>query len=215
MADEAGARESLVRAARALESRGLNHGHAGNVSVRAGDGMLITPTGVPAGALDPGSVVAMALDGTAAPGQLAPSSEWRFHAAVYRSRPDLRAVVHAHPPHATALACTRQGIPAFHYTVALSGGTAIPCADYATFGSETLAGAVTAALGEHGRACLMANHGMLAAGGNLDAALALAEEVEYLARVYLLARAGGQPVLLDDAEMSRVLARIRGYGQPG
>lgn len=175
--------------------------------------MLITPTGIPAHALEPSSLVDMHLDGTAPPGQLRPSSEWRFHGAVYQARPDVNAVVHAHPPHATALACARRPIPAFHYTVALSGMREIPCAAYATFGSADLASAVVEALGSQGGACLMANHGLLTAHASLDGALSLAREVEYLARVYLLSMHAGPPVVLDDAEMDRVLERVRGYGQ--
>ena len=208
-------REALARAARALDSRGLNHGQAGNVSVRQGDSMLITPTGVPAAGLDAASMVRMSLGGTADSGQLRPSSEWRLHAAVYLARADLGAVVHAHPPHATALACARRPVPAFHYTVALCGMRKIPCARYATFGSAQLADAVVDALGARGRACLMANHGMLAAGSDLEAALALAQELEYLSRVYLLSLHAGGAVLLDDHEMDRVLERIRDYGQQG
>ena len=206
-------REALVRAARALDSSGLNHGHAGNLSVRDDTGMLITPSGVPAADLDAGAMVALDLEGTPAPGQLKPSSEWRFHAAVLKARPDVHAVVHAHPPHATALACARRSIPAFHYTVALSGAAEIPCADYATFGSPALADAVVAALGRSGCACLMANHGMLAVGADLDRALALAVEVEFLARVYALSLMVGPPAILDAAEMARVQERIRDYGQ--
>lgn len=205
-------RDALARTARALECSGLNHGHAGNVSVRDGAGMLITPTGIAAASLDAACMVAMALDGTVAHGQLAPSSEWRLHAALYTARGDIGAVVHAHPPHATALACARRAIPAFHYTVALSGAAQIPCAAYATFGSAQLADAVVDALGTHGRACLMANHGMLAAGADLEGALMLAREVEYLAQVYWLSLQAGTPVLLDDAEMARVRRQIRGYG---
>ncbi len=208
-------RDALARAARALDAAGLNHGHAGNVSMRHGAGMLITPTGIPAQDLDGGAMVALDLDGTAAPGQRTPSSEWRFHAALYAARADVHAVVHAHPPFATALACARREIPAFHYTVALAGAARIPCAGYATFGTGALADAVVGALGASGRACLMANHGMLAVGADLDAALALAREVEYLARVYWLSlQVAGGPVILDDPEMARVHERMRGYGQP-
>jgi L-fuculose-phosphate aldolase len=206
-------RQALLEAARALEAHGLNHGHAGNVSVRYGDGMLITPSGIPADAQAESDMVAMALDSDRPPGQRKPSSEWRFHAAVYQARGDLGAVVHAHPPHATALACTRRGIPAFHYTVALSGAAGIPCADYATFGSQELATAVVRALGRSRRACLMANHGMLTAAPDLDTALMLAREVEYLAQVYALSLQVGPPVVLDEEEMARVLQRIQGYGQ--
>jgi L-fuculose-phosphate aldolase len=193
--------------------RGLNHGHAGNVSVRGAAGMLITPSGIDAAALEADAIVAVTLDGTHADGPHAPSSEWRLHAALYRARADLGAVVHAHPPHATALACQRREIPAVHYTVALCGQARIPCARYATFGSEALARSIVDELGERGRACLMANHGMLAAGSTLDAALALAVEVEYLARIYWLSLQGGTPVLLDDEEMARVHERIGQYGR--
>ena len=120
---------------------------------------------------------------------------------------------HAHPPYATALACTRSGIPAFHYMVAVAGSASIPCAPYATFGSPELAAAVVNTLGVGGRACLMANHGMLAAAPDLDAALSLAREVEFLAQTYCLSRQCGEPVILDDAEMGRVMASFRHYGQ--
>jgi len=204
-------RHALAAAARVLEATGLNHGRAGNVSVRVDGGMLITPTAVCAQELDAAAMVAMGLDGTTRAGAGRPSSEWRFHAAVYTARPDLAALVHAHPPYATALACARKSIPAFHYTVALAGTAHIGCADYATFGTPELAHAVVVALGAAGRACLMANHGLLAASGDLDGALALAQEVEYLARVYWLTLQAGGPVILDDAEMERVLARMVDY----
>jgi L-fuculose-phosphate aldolase len=206
-------RLALARVARALDSAGLNHGHAGNVSVRDGAGMLITPSGIDAASLHATSMVAMSLDGAVAGARHEPSSEWRLHAAVYAARADLGAVVHAHPPYATALACVRRAIPAFHYTVALSGAAQIPCAGYATFGSPQLADAVLGALGTHGRACLMANHGMLAAGADLNGALLLAREVEFLAQVYWLSLQAGSPELLDTAEMERVSERMRGYGR--
>lgn len=206
-------RDALVRAARALQAAGLNHGSAGNLSVRTGDGMLITPTGLATAGLEAAQMVSLSLDGSAAPGQLRPSSEWRFHAAVYVRRPDVGAVVHTHSPHATALACMRLPLPPLHYTIALSGRDTLPCADYAPFGTQALADAVVAALGEHGRACLMANHGLLVAAGDLDTALALAVEMEFLAKVYLLCRGAGEPVILGDAELDEVRERIAAYGR--
>lgn len=203
--------KALARAARALAAAGLNHGSSGNVSVRTGAGMLITPSAIPADALRARAMVAMSLDGAPRAGAGRPSSEWPLHAALYRARPDLAAVVHAHPPYATALACARRSIPAFHYTVAVTGATRIPCAGYATFGSPELADTVVAALGESGTACLMANHGMLAASADLDGALSLATEVENLARLYWLTLQAGGPVILDDAEMTGMLERIRAY----
>ena len=206
-------REGLVRAARALEDAGLNHNHAGNVSVRHARGLLITPSGIPACDLEPAGMVELAADGTPLPGQLAPSSEWRLHAAVYAARPDLEAIVHAHSPAATAVACTRQPIPAFHYMVAAAGGTEIPCAPYATFGSPELADAVARTLGPRGRACLLANHGLLAAGNDLESALSLAREVEFLARAWIQCRQAGEPTILDRREMADVLEAFRHYGQ--
>jgi len=206
-------REALARGARALAAAGLNHGRAGNLSVRVDGGMLITPSAVAPDALHAGSMVAMNLDGTPQAGAGRPSSEWRFHLAVYAARPDLGAVVHAHPPYATALACARKTIPAFHYMVAVTGATHVPCADYATFGTPELARSVVRALGTGGRACLMANHGLLAAAGDLDAALDLAREVEYLARLYWLTLQAGGPVILDDDEMARMLDRMRDYAR--
>ncbi|MDF1748650.1 MAG: class II aldolase/adducin family protein, partial [Alphaproteobacteria bacterium] len=119
--------------------------------------------------------------GTCAPGQLLPSSEWRMHADIYRQRPEAQAVVHAHPTFCTALSCRREGIPAFHYMVAMAGGIDIRCSDYATFGTEALSKTMIAAL-EGRKACLLANHGMICFEANLTRALGLAIEVENLAR---------------------------------
>ena len=142
-----------------------------------------------------------------------PSSEWRIHRDVYGARPEARAVLHAHPVYSTALACLRRPLPAFHYMVAVAGGSDIRCADYATFGSQALSDAVLRAL-EGRRACLMANHGLLCLAADLRGALALAQEIEQLSRSYLQCLAAGEPVLLDDAEMERVLERFRSYGPP-
>ena len=206
-------RQALLRAALALDAQGLNHGSAGNISVRTLDAMLITPSGIATHQLDEQAMVQMHFDGTVPPAQLKPSSEWRLHTAVYQARNDLNAVVHAHPPYATALACARMVIPAFHYSVALSGTISIPCAPYATFGTAQLATAIVDTLGSKGRACLMANHGILCAGADLEAAMALAVEVEYLAQTYTLTLQTGNAVILDDEEMQRVLERVQSYGQ--
>jgi L-fuculose-phosphate aldolase len=213
-------RQALLGACRTLDAAGLNHGRAGNISVRTPAGMLITPSGLPIEKLASESMVQMPLvpAGAADTGdlrdQLKPSSEWHLHAAVYQARSDLHAVVHAHPPYATALACAHKPIPAFHYTVALSGRSSIPCAPYATFGTPELANSVVETLGPSGRACLMANHGILCASDNLESALSLATEVEYLARVFSLTLQIGGAAILDEQEMQRVLARFKDYGQP-
>lgn len=209
--DERTARAALAEAAQRTARLGLNSGSAGNVSLRLADGFLITPSGLPNDMLTAEQMVPMDLDGNWR-GRLKPSSEWRIHRDIYRARPEVGAVVHAHSPHAVSLACLRRPIPPFHYMVAVAGGRDIPCADYATFGTQALSEAVLAALtGRH--ACLMANHGQVAVGHDLDAALALAVEVEALAAQFWRASLMGQPVLLSDAEMDAVLVRFADYGQ--
>lgn len=207
-------RNAVIQTAQALVAAGLNAGTAGNVSARLPKGFLITPTGIDYATLEPGDVVEVGMDGEAAPGQLKPSSEWRFHRDILAAREDVGAVIHVHSPYATALACTRSGIPAFHYMVAVAGGDSIRCAAYATFGTQELSDQAVAAL-EGRRACLLANHGMIAVGGDLTAALKLAIEIESLAQQYCLTVQVGGPVLLDEEEMRRVLEKFKTYGDQG
>ena len=205
-------RRVLLDACRELDGRGLNRGTSGNCSVRVESGLLVTPSGIPASDLTADAMVIVADDGTWA-GDIAPSSEWRIHRDAYRHRPDLGAVVHTHSTHAVAMACLRRDIPPFHYMVAVAGGSVIRCADYALFGTEELSRNAMAALGDR-RACLMANHGLLALGATVPAAIALAVEVEALCEQYLVACSAGEPVLLDDAQMAQALARFATYGRP-
>lgn len=209
-AEEARLRREIVATAKALATGGLTHGKSGNVGARFGRGFLVTPSGFPYEKMTPADVVAMTLDGTAT-GRREPSSEWRFHAAILAARPEVNAVVHAHSSAATALACHRRGIPAFHYMVAVAGGTDVRCAPYATFGTEALAAAAVEALRDR-KACLLANHGQIAVGPDLGAALRLAGEIENLARQYLDALSIGEPVVLSDPEMGEVLEKFRTYG---
>lgn len=204
-------REALCAVSRTLEQLGLNSGTAGNVSVRTDDGLLITPSGVKPSALTPASIVAMALDGRVHDSDQQPSSEWRFHRDIYLARAEAHAVVHVHSPYATALACQRRDIPGFHYMIAKAGGDSIRCAAYATFGTQALSDAALVALVER-RACLLANHGMIALGANLEKALDMTREVEELAKQYLLASSAGVPILLSDAEMRDALQRFKTYG---
>ena len=209
-------RVAIIATAQRMNAEGINRGTSGNVSARLNQdglhGFLITPTGMPYDAMTPNDIVAMTLDGEAHGARL-PSSEWQFHRDLYRAREDLHAIVHVHSPFATTLACMRRGIPAFHYMVAVAGGRDIRCAPYATFGSQTLAVHAVAAMADR-RACLLANHGMIAAGIDLSAALALAVEVEGLAEMYWRALQLGEPVLLTDAEIQTVLDKFAKYGQP-
>jgi L-fuculose-phosphate aldolase len=207
-------RDAIISTAVAMNAANINRGKSGNVSARWGDGFLVTPSGLRYEETTLDDIVPVALDG-AAHGKRVPSSEWRFHRDIYRTRDDARAIVHTHSPFATSLACLRRGIPAFHYMVAAAGGKDIRCAGYATFGTQALSDAALAAL-EGRRACLLANHGMIALGPSLAAALALAIEVETLAEMYWRALQVGEPVILDDAEMETVLAKFAAtYGQPG
>ena len=207
-------RREIIATARRMNDLGINQGVSGNLSARAGDGLLVTPSGVAYDVLGPADIVEMGFDGRwrCARPERRPSSEWRFHLDILKARPELGAVLHAHSPHATALACLRRGIPAFHYMVAVAGGHTIRCAPYATFGSEALSANALKAL-EGRRACLLANHGLIAAGRTLAGALALAVEVETLATQYCRALQLGAPKILSRAEMKRVLAKFEsGYG---
>ena len=210
-ADDA-ARESLVRAYRQLVAAGLGTGTSGNLSLRSPEGMLITPTGIAPHDLKPRDLVAMSLCGEVTPGALRPSSEWHMHGAIYAGRPDVQAIVHCHARHATILACRRTPIPAIHYMIAITGRDSVPVAPYATFGSEALAQAVVDALGE-GRACLLANHGLIAVGSGLDQALRVAEEVEELAAIYCGCLATGGGEVLSSEQMEEVQQAFATYGQ--
>lgn len=203
-------RSALVEACREMSRLGLNRGTSGNAAVRAPGGLLLTPSGLAPERTTPDDLVLLDPEGRVLEGRREPSSEWRLHTRVLAARPDVEAAVHAHPPYATSLACLRRPIPPFHYMVAVGGGTDIPVAPYATFGTEELADHVAAAL-EDRHACLMANHGLLVLGLDLPDALSRAVEVEALARQYLQALSVGEPELLSDEEMERVLERFRGY----
>jgi len=209
------AREALVAACRRLIAEGLTTGTSGNVSVREGPGMLISPSATPAEAMSAASVAAMALDGGEAwDGPLRPSSEWRFHRDILRDRPEIGAVVHAHPRAATALAMLRRPIPPCHYMVLAFGGRDVRVAGYATFGMQALSDAVLAAL-EGRTACLMANHGAIALGETLERAMWRMGELEALAAQYLAALAVGEPVPLSEAELAAAEAAFAGYGAGG
>jgi L-fuculose-phosphate aldolase len=203
-------RTSLAGLARESVHCGLNQGTSGNLSARARSGFLITPSGQDMAALTADDMVEMTLNGEVL-GAGRPSSEWRFHRDIYAAFPAAEAVVHAHSPFAVALACLRRDVPPFHYMVAMAGGMDIRCAAYATFGTQALSDAVLSALRDR-RACLMANHGLVAWGRSLPAALALANEVEALCGQYLHACQVGEPVLLSAAEMQEVLEKFKDYG---
>jgi L-fuculose-phosphate aldolase len=212
-------RQQLIDGACRMAATGLNTGTAGNISVRLtehGDaGFLITPTGMTSESLTPSDIVFVRQDGTHAGlhgNTRTPSSEWRFHRDIYAAHPDAGAVLHAHSPFATSLACLRRDIPAFHYMIARFGGDTLRCAQYATFGTQALSDAVLVAMQDR-RACLLANHGMLVFGRDLEQALALGSELETLCEQYWRACQLGQPVLLGAQEMAVILEKFAAYGQ--
>lgn len=206
-------RRAAVATCRRLNAAGLNQGTSGNLSVRVEGGLLITPSGVAYEQMEPEDLVELDADGSWH-GRHRPSSEWRFHRDVLAARPEVEVVLHAHSTYATALACHERGIPPFHYMTAVAGGHDIRVADYACFGTQALSDAVLLAL-EGRTACLMAHHGLLTVGASLEQALALAVEVETLAKMYVHALAIGEPPHLPADEMDRVLERMRrmSYGR--
>ncbi len=204
-------REQIVAACRKLESSGLNRGTSGNVSCREKDHFLVTPSGVPVDEITPSRIVAVGYDGKVI-GIGKPSSEWHFHCDILKARSDVGAVVHTHAPHATAMACLREDLPAFHYMIAVAGGDSIRCAPYALFGTDELSRHAVEAL-DGRKACLLANHGMITLGRDLDEAMAVAVEVESLCQQYLLARQVGQPTLLSSEQMQLVIDKFKNYGR--
>jgi len=214
MDEERDKRAAIVAACLKMNAVGLNQGSSGNISVRHGDGLLITPSSIPYDEMTPEDIVPLSMDGTPG-GRRKPSSEWRFHRDILRARPDLGAVVHAHAPFCTTLAIMHMEIPAVHYMVAAAGGATIRCAPYETFGTQALSDRVLDAM-EGRKACLMAHHGMIAAEATLDRAMWLAVEVEALARQYHGALQLGDPPLLSEAQLADAVAQFTaGYGQAG
>lgn len=207
-------RKKVIETCLKMNEEGINQGTSGNVSVRTGEGFLITASGVPYDRMKPEHVVEMDLDGGYRGGYL-PSTEWRMHMDIFSHRPEAAAIVHTHSIHATALACLRKDIPPFHYMIGVGGGTTIRCSDYAEFGTQALSDTMLKAL-EGRTACLLANHGQIVFGPNLDKALWLAGEVETISHQYWAALQTGKPVILSEEQMSTVLARFKTYGkQPG
>jgi len=204
-------RSRVVEASREASFLKLNSGTSGNISVRCGTGMLITPTGIPDHELTVGMIVPCGLDGSHS-SQWLPSSEWAMHARIYAAFERAQAIVHAHPDQCVAFSCLRKPLPAFHYMIASFGGEDVRCSRYETFGSPALAAAAVEALRER-NACLLANHGMICFADDLAKALANAVKLETLARQYWLARSVGDPVLLSEDEMMEVKARYGSYGQ--
>ncbi|WP_018430142.1 class II aldolase/adducin family protein [Hoeflea sp. 108] len=199
-------RDEMVSICRRMNSSGINQGTAGNLSVRSSSGFLITPSGMPYDIMGPDDIVEMDFDGTYVGRR--PSSEWRFHRDILKAREDISVVLHCHSVYATTLACHHKTIPSFHYMTGVAGGTTIRCAAYATFGTQALSDNALVALKDR-LACLLGQHGQISLGTNLEHALWLAIEVETLSRMYVQALTLGEPPVLPDEEMERVIEQMR------
>jgi len=209
-------RQKIIGFCLEMNASGLNQGTSGNISARHDGAMLITPSGVPYDELEPDAIVRMRLDHDAYEweGDLKPSSEYHFHRAILQAKPEQGAIVHTHSTFATVLSIGRRDIPACHYMIAAFGGPTVRCAEYATFGTPELSAKALVAM-EGRSACLLANHGMIACGKDLDKAMWAAVELETLARQYYHALQLGEPVILDEAEMARVGEKFKSYGPGG
>lgn len=213
-------RLALIEWANRMNQERINVNKSGNVSARVRNsegvvGCLITPTGIPYESLQPEDIVFIPLAARQPDqfqGKRLASSEWLMHLKIYEQKPDVEAIVHTHSVYATALACQERGIPPFHYMVAVAGGKDIPCAPYATFGTETLADNALFVLKDRA-GCLLAHHGVLATGKDLPSAFRLAVEIENLARCFSVVSTYGEPKLLSDQEMALNLEKFKTYGR--
>jgi len=211
MQNELRLRRKLLETARKMNEVGINQGTSGNVSVRLREGLLITPSGMPYDTCMPEDLCLLRPDGSWE-GKFKPSSEWRFHVDIYRDRPEIQAIIHTHSVFATSLACHGKDIPAFHYMIQAAGGKTIRCAPYRTFGTQELSDVALTALTDR-KACLLANHGMIVLGHDLERALNLAVEVETLCEMYWRALQIGDPIILSDEEMAVIKEKFKNYGQ--
>lgn len=206
-------RTAVCEYGRKLLTARLTTGSGGNLSLfnRAQKLIAIKPSGVPYFEMQPEDVVVIDPQGRIVDGRLKPSSELSFHLGLLNRRPDISAVVHTHQVYATAVACLGRALPAVHYLIGFAGDK-VPLAPYATYGTQALADNIVNAIGGY-NACLLANHGLVTVGKDLATAFAVAEELELVAQIYLLAKSAGEPVILPAEEMAVVVEKFKGYGQ--
>jgi L-fuculose-phosphate aldolase len=204
-------RKKVIKTCLKMNEMGINQGTSGNVSARTEEGFLITASGIPYDKMKPEHIVEMDLD-AGYRGEYLPSTEWRMHHDIFKARPEAQAIVHTHSIHATALACLRKDIPAFHYMIGVAGGPSLRCSGYAEFGTQALSDTMLKAM-EGRTGCLLANHGQICFGPSLDKALWLAGEIEALCHQYWAALQAGAPTILTEGEMKTVLARFKTYGK--
>ena len=206
-------RKLIVEYGKLLVTKGLTTGTGGNISIfdREKKYFAISPSGIDYFETTPEDVVIMDLDGKVVEGIRKPSSEWMMHLIFYKKRDDVEAVVHTHSRFASTISCMRWEIPALHYYVAFAGKT-IPCAEYASYGTQELADNAFAGIGE-GKAVLLANHGLITIGRSVKEAFLITEMSEEMAEYYYRTKSIGEPVLLDEEEMENMLRKFKSYGQ--
>jgi len=204
-------KQSVIDSCLKMNRLGINHGTSGNISVKEADRFYITASGIPYENMQPDHIVEMDLHGGYY-GNILPSSEWRMHQDIYNSFDPAMAVVHTHSTYATALSCLQKEVPAFHYMIAVTGGSSLRCAQYATFGSKQLSDNMLEAIRDR-NACLLSNHGMICFGPDLEKALALAVEIENLCKQYVITCQTGNPVMVNEEEMAKVLGKFKSYGK--
>ena len=206
-------RNEVVRFGRKLITSQLTTGSGGNISLyNRREGLIaVTPSGIEYFDMNPEDVVIVDPEGAVVDGAMKPTSEMGFHLALHRNRSDITAVVHTHSVYATTIACLNWELPAVHYLVGFSGNK-VPIAPYATFGTAELAQNIVASIGNY-NAVLLSNHGLVTVGPNLPTAFSAAEELELVARIYYQAKCIGDPVILPDDEMARVIEKFKTYGQ--
>ena len=202
-------RQQLLDTSRRMVEQGLNRGTAGNASVRCGSNILITPSALPVAEMSAQDMVLLDAEGKVLQGGK-PSSEWRFHCDVLKTRPEIGAVLHMHSTFATTIACLRHNVPAVHYHIAIAGGDTIRCTPYSIFGEQNLSDLALEALRER-KACLLGNHGMIALGKELNDALSVALEVEYLCEIYWRTLQAGEPHILTAQQMHEVQHKFVDY----
>ena len=206
-------RKLIVEYGKLLVTKGLTTGTGGNISIfdKEKKYFAISPSGIDYFETEPEDVVIMDLDGKVVEGERKPSSEWMMHLIFYKKRDDVEAVVHTHSRFSSTISCMRWDIPALHYYVAFAGKT-IPCAKYASYGTQELADNAFEGMGE-GKAALLANHGLITIGRSVKEAFLVAEMSEEMAEYYYRTKSIGEPVLLDEKEMENMLVRFKSYGQ--
>lgn len=206
-------RVDIVNCCKELIKKGLTNGTSGNVSVYNRDEklMAISPTGISYDVLKPEDVTVVDLNGKIVDGKK-PSSELEMHSIIYRNRDDISAVIHAHTVFCTTLACLRKDLPAVDYMIAIAGGKDVRCAEYATYGTDELAENCFRAM-EGRKAVLLANHGLTCGAGDLKNAINIAEQIEYCSELYIRSSSIGEPVILSDEEMEKMVQKFQTYGQ--